>query len=110
MKKVYAVKGDVIERLKGALNNPNVTSDEFKDIIEQLKDSEIVENYQTKRRKVASRVLDMIVDLHPEFSELPFLAMKHIVDTQISTIISELALYEKRIDNIREQGEDNEPV
>lgn len=101
----YVVKENVINHLANILNDDNATKEDIKNILESLKQSEIKEDERYKQRKATSTILDIIVNLHPEFSELPFMAMKDIVEKHIITIIAELALLEKqREKEILERG------
>jgi len=47
------------------------------------------------QRKLAANLLNGILDIHPEFLELPAKTMMDLVDRHISYCIAEMAVYQK---------------
>lgn len=47
------------------------------------------------QRKLAATLLNGILDIHPEFLELPTKPMVDLVDRHISYCIAEMAVYQK---------------
>lgn len=48
-----------------------------------------------EQRKKAAVILNEILDLHPEFLDLPTETMVDLVERHISYIIAEMAVYQK---------------
>lgn len=92
----YEFKTEMIDQLKAALGND--TADDLKNVMslmhEEMKKQDATQ--EKARVKAISTILDTIIILHPEFSKLPFLAMKNIVNKHIDYMIAEIAWYEKQ--------------
>lgn len=104
----YEFKTEMIDQLKAALGND--TADDLKNVMslmhEEMKKQDAAQ--EKTRVKAVSTILDTIVALHPEFSELSFMAMKNIVNKHIDYMVAEIAWAEKnQIDTLQVRSFEN---
>lgn len=92
---IYQVSEETINNLVYLLEKKDSKKSDLQFMINKIKQSEVKEDRQEKQREAARKILDFIVELQPEFTELPYMAMKNIVDQHITTIIAEIAWYGK---------------
>lgn len=62
------------------------------------------------QRKKAAMVLNEILDMHPEFLDLPTKTMVDLVERHISYIIAEMAVYQKHAERQTEMQNDETTV
>lgn len=60
-----------------------------------------------EQRKKAAVILNEILDLHPEFLDLPTETMMDLVDRHISYIIAEMAVFQKHTEQNKEKADND---